>query len=123
MANATPRAMTPHDITRIRFVSDPQLSPDGQRVAFVVTTLSAERDEYLSNIWVVDTAGGHPASFHYRSQDATPRRAGPQTAHAWPSSPSVSRAQDTALCHACRRRGAHAPHHLSNGVMSRLVAR
>jgi dipeptidyl aminopeptidase/acylaminoacyl peptidase len=55
--------MTPHDLTRIRFVSDPQLSPDGQRVAFVVTTLSAERDEYLSNIWVVDTAGGAPRRF------------------------------------------------------------
>ena len=63
MANTTQRAMTPHDLTRIRFVSDPQLSPDGQRVAFVVTMLSAERDEYLSNIWVVDTAGGTPRRF------------------------------------------------------------
>ena len=63
MADTTPRAMTPHDMTRIRFLSDPQLSPDGQRVAFVVTMLSAERDEYLSNIWVVDTAGGAPRRF------------------------------------------------------------
>ena len=36
-----PRAMMPDDLTRIRVVSDPQLSPDGSRVAFVVTTLSA----------------------------------------------------------------------------------
>jgi dipeptidyl aminopeptidase/acylaminoacyl peptidase len=57
------RAMTPQDITRIRFISDPQLSPDGQRVAFVVTTLSEDQDEYLSNIWVVDTAGGEPRRF------------------------------------------------------------
>jgi hypothetical protein len=28
-----PRAMTPDDLTRIRFVSDPQLSPDGSRIA------------------------------------------------------------------------------------------
>src|SRR5512145_2458632 len=57
------RAMTPQDITRIRFISDPQLSPDGRRVAFVVTTLSEDQDEYLSNIWVVGTAGGDPRRF------------------------------------------------------------
>jgi dipeptidyl aminopeptidase/acylaminoacyl peptidase len=63
MAEATPRAMTPADITRITFVSDPQLSPDGRRVAFVATTLSEEKDEYLSNVWVVDTSGGEPRRF------------------------------------------------------------
>ena len=44
-------------------MSDPRISPDGRRVAFVVTVLSEERDEYLSNIWVVDTAGGEPRRF------------------------------------------------------------
>jgi dipeptidyl aminopeptidase/acylaminoacyl peptidase len=55
--------MTPHDLTRIRFVSDPQISPDGATVAFVVTTLSEEKDEYLSSIWLVDTTGGEPRRF------------------------------------------------------------
>ena len=50
--------MVPQDITRIVWVSDPQISPDGARVAFVATTLSEERDEYLSNIWVADVGGG-----------------------------------------------------------------
>ena len=54
------RGMTPEDITRIRWVSDVQMSPDGDRVAFVVTTLSEERDAYLSNIWTVAVAGGEP---------------------------------------------------------------
>src|SRR5262245_51398271 len=68
------RAMTPQDITRIRSVSDPQLSPDGRLVAFVVTTLSQDRDEYLSNIWVVDTAGGEPRRFTTgRKRDTAPR--------------------------------------------------
>jgi dipeptidyl aminopeptidase/acylaminoacyl peptidase len=58
-----PRAMTPADITRIRWVSDPRISPDGRRVAFVVTALSEERDEYLANIWVIDAAGGEPRRF------------------------------------------------------------
>src|SRR5688572_296611 len=52
--------MKPEDLTRIRTASDPQLSPDGKRVAFVVTTLSTEKDEYLSNIWVVETDRGEP---------------------------------------------------------------
>ena len=42
------RGMVPEDITRIVWVSDPQISPDGRRVAFVATTLSEEKDEYLS---------------------------------------------------------------------------
>ena len=63
------RGMVPQDLTRIAFVTDAQISPDGRRIAFVVTTLSEERDEYLSNIWVVDTAGGAPRRF-----TAGPRR-------------------------------------------------
>jgi dipeptidyl aminopeptidase/acylaminoacyl peptidase len=57
------RGMRAGDLTRIRFVSDPRISPDGRRVAFVVTTLSEEKDEYLSNIWLVDTEGGTPRRF------------------------------------------------------------
>jgi dipeptidyl aminopeptidase/acylaminoacyl peptidase len=61
MAAAAPRRpMEPRDLARIRFVSDPQLSPDGRRIAFVVTTLSEEDDEYHANIWLVDAGGGEP---------------------------------------------------------------
>ena len=63
------RGMAPEDLTRILFVTDAQISPDGRRIAFVVTTLSDERDEYLSNIWIVGTAGGEPHRF-----TAGPRR-------------------------------------------------
>ena len=75
LAMATPRGMVPADLTRIRFVSDARVSPDGRVVAFVVTTLSEERDEYLSQIWLVDTAGGEPRRF-----TAGPRR---DTAPRW----------------------------------------
>ena len=54
------RGMAPEDITRIRWVSDVQMSPDGERVAFVVTRLSEERDAYLANIWMVAADGGEP---------------------------------------------------------------
>jgi dipeptidyl aminopeptidase/acylaminoacyl peptidase len=55
--------MAPPDLTRIRFLGDAQISPDGRTVAFVVTTLSEEKDEYLSNIWLVEAAGGEPRRF------------------------------------------------------------
>ena len=68
------RGMTPEDITRIRWLSDVQMSPDGLRVAFVVTTLSEERDEYLSNIWTVAADGGAPRRLTRGDQrDAAPR--------------------------------------------------
>src|SRR5262245_58609168 len=57
------RAMMPADILRVRWISDPQISPDGRQVAFVVTVLSEEKDEYRSQIWMVDTAGGAPRRF------------------------------------------------------------
>jgi len=70
-AMPAPRPMTPHDLTRVRFVSDPQISPDGTTVAFVVTTLSEERDEYLSAIWLVDVAGGEPRRFTAGPRDVS----------------------------------------------------
>ncbi len=57
------RPVTAQDLTRLRGVSDPQISPDGRRVAFVMTTASEERDEYLSNVWVVAADGGEPRRF------------------------------------------------------------
>jgi Tol biopolymer transport system component len=45
--------MTPRDLTRIRFVSDPQISPDGRRVAFVLY-------DRRPHIFVVPADGGEP---------------------------------------------------------------
>jgi dipeptidyl aminopeptidase/acylaminoacyl peptidase len=68
------RSVGPDDLTKLRGVGDPQISPDGTRVAFVVTTASEERDEYLSNIWVVATDGGEPRRFTTGStRDTHPR--------------------------------------------------
>lgn len=69
-----PRPMAPRDLTRIRFLSDPQVSPDGRTIAFVATQLSEDKDEYLSNIWLVDGAGGEPRRFTTGARrDTAPR--------------------------------------------------
>jgi dipeptidyl aminopeptidase/acylaminoacyl peptidase len=68
------RPFEPRDITRIRWIADPHISPDGRRVAFVVTTLSEDRDEYLSSVWMVDTGGGEPRRFtNGPKRDTAPR--------------------------------------------------
>ena len=74
MTEPAGRPMIPEDLFRIRFVSDPQLHPDGRCVAFVVTTLSESRDEYLSTIWVVDVHSGDAHPFTRGSRrDIAPR--------------------------------------------------
>jgi tricorn protease-like protein len=55
--------MVPEDLTRLAGVSDPQISPDGRWIAFVVAKASAERDETLANVWIIDAAGGEPRRF------------------------------------------------------------
>jgi dipeptidyl aminopeptidase/acylaminoacyl peptidase len=81
MAETNRRAMVPRDLTRIRFVSDPQISPDGRRVAFVVTTLAEEQDRYLSQIWLVDASGGEPRRFTTGSKRDTAPRWSPDGTH------------------------------------------
>lgn len=69
-----PRPVTAQDLTRLRGVSDPQISPDGRRVAFVVTTASEDKDEYLSNVWVVDVETASPRPFTTGpTRDTAPR--------------------------------------------------
>jgi dipeptidyl aminopeptidase/acylaminoacyl peptidase len=51
------RTLTPDDFYRVQDVSDPQVSPDGAWVAYVVTTNDREADEARSAIWMVSWDG------------------------------------------------------------------
>jgi len=53
--------MTAEDLYAFRFLTDAQLSPDGERVAFAVRTVTPERDGYLSSIWLVPFDGSREA--------------------------------------------------------------
>jgi len=66
--------MTPDDLYAIRWVGECDISPDGSRVAFVVTQMDKETDAYKSAIWVVDAAGGEPKQFTAGAKrDSSPR--------------------------------------------------
>lgn len=58
MPAPTERLITARDLCALQFVGDPQVSPDGTQVAFVVTTIDEKADEYRSRIWLVATDGG-----------------------------------------------------------------
>ncbi|MBI1853730.1 MAG: S9 family peptidase [Planctomycetes bacterium] len=55
-----PHVFTPEDAIGIHRVSDPQISPDGTRVAFVVTDLRDKGEAPNSDLFVVDARGGEP---------------------------------------------------------------
>jgi len=56
-ATAVRRTLTPDDFYLIQDLSDPQVSPDGQWVAYVVTTNDREADEARGAIWMVSWDG------------------------------------------------------------------
>ncbi len=56
----SPRAPQVDDLLALQVASDPQMSPDGGRVAYVLTWVDREKDEYRSSIWTVPTDGGAP---------------------------------------------------------------
>src|SRR5262245_47344240 len=60
LAGAQTRTLRPDDLYALKGVEDPQLSPDGQWVAYTVTTLDAKEDESDTDIYMVPFAGGAP---------------------------------------------------------------
>ncbi len=69
------RKVVPQDLFRFRLISDPQISPDGSQVAFVVRQSDLEANQTRSTLWVVPTVGGEPRQLTNPSQgsDRMPR--------------------------------------------------
>ena len=54
----TKRPMELEDMFRVRRVSDPQISPDGKWVAFVITDVDKPKNRTNSDIWIIPSGGG-----------------------------------------------------------------
>ena len=52
--------MLPHDVLSLTAASDPRVSPDGATVAYVVTALDGEANEYRDAIWLARLDGASP---------------------------------------------------------------
>ncbi|MFB5083976.1 S9 family peptidase [Symbiobacterium thermophilum] len=71
---APKRRLIPEDLYRFVTVSDPQISPDGEVVAFVRTHIDPESKEPRSRIWMAPAAGGEPVPFTQGPKnDTSPR--------------------------------------------------
>src|SRR5436853_4084250 len=54
------RGVTPEDYFSFEFISDPNISPDGKLVAYVVTKIDRAQNRRNSSIWMVATDGSRP---------------------------------------------------------------
>src|SRR5262245_33567462 len=57
LAQTARRPLKLDDLARLREVRDPQISPDGQSVAYVVSTLDVKEDKTNSHIWMIGYDG------------------------------------------------------------------
>jgi dipeptidyl aminopeptidase/acylaminoacyl peptidase len=68
------RALTADDVYRVREVSDPQLSPDGDWVAYAVSTPDSAEDRSDSDVWMARWDGSRAVRLTWSTQsEHTPR--------------------------------------------------
>ena len=74
LAVAQGRRMTTDDVMAIRTVTDAQVSPDGQWVAYTVTRADLEQNAADADIYVVSSKGGEPTRLtSHKKRDSSPR--------------------------------------------------
>jgi dipeptidyl aminopeptidase/acylaminoacyl peptidase len=67
------RPMTVDDLYRIISIEDPQISPDGEWIAFVRVTVDRKGNGYKRNLWISATSGSRTIQLTYSDRDTTPR--------------------------------------------------
>lgn len=73
-ADAARRNITEKDLFGFVWIGDPQVSPDGSRVAFVRVTVNDKKEGYDTAIWTVGTAPGEePRQLTNGPHDSIPR--------------------------------------------------
>ena len=72
--SAQKRNITEKDMFDFAWIGDPQISPDGSKVAFVKVTVNGAKTNYDTSIWTVATSGGEePRRITNGTRDTTPR--------------------------------------------------
>jgi dipeptidyl aminopeptidase/acylaminoacyl peptidase len=72
-ALAQKRSITEKDLFNFVWIGDPQVSPDGSRIAFIRVTVNDKKDGYNTAIWTVTTATGETRQLTNGPRDSTPR--------------------------------------------------
>src|SRR5712691_2977029 len=72
-AVAQKRNITEKDLFNFVWAADPQIAPDGSRVAFVRVTVNEKKDGYNTAIWSVSPATGESHQLTAGPRDSSPR--------------------------------------------------
>src|SRR5262244_1132690 len=72
-SSAQKRAITETDLFKFVWIADPQISPDGSRVALVRVWVNQKAVRYDSALWVAPTGGGAARQLTAGPRDASPR--------------------------------------------------
>jgi dipeptidyl aminopeptidase/acylaminoacyl peptidase len=68
------RLITEKDLFAFNWIGDPQVSPDGSRVAFVRVNVDSKKEKYETSLWSVSTRGGEvPRRMTNGPRDSAPR--------------------------------------------------
>ena len=71
---AATRPITEKDLFKFRWVADPQISPDGRQVAYVLVEVNEKEDRYDTSLWAVAASEGSlPRRLTAGPRDAAPR--------------------------------------------------
>ena len=70
---AQKRNITEKDLFNFVWIADPQVAPDGSRVAFVRVTVNQKKDGYDTAIWTVSTSTGESRQLTAGPRDSSPR--------------------------------------------------
>ena len=71
---ANRRPIAESDLLKLRWIADPQISPDGRQVAYVLVTVNEKDDGYDTSLWTVAAADGAvPRPLTSGPRDTAPR--------------------------------------------------
>lgn len=65
---AAQKPVTVDDLMKLRWIADVQISPDGERVAYVVSQPNVETNTHDASLYVVPVAGGAPVRMNYTTR-------------------------------------------------------
>lgn len=76
-SQAAKRALTIDDFFDLATIRDPRVSPDGEWIAYTVTTTDLEKDASETRLWMVPAAGGEPIPMTAKGYSASSPRWSP----------------------------------------------
>jgi dipeptidyl aminopeptidase/acylaminoacyl peptidase len=74
MTNGTARRMASDDIYSFRLIGEPQFAPNNHHIAYVITTVERDKNDYRSSIYLTTADGSHDRRLtHADAKDSLPR--------------------------------------------------